>query len=247
MTNCTGQFVSIRSMIETLNSKTDVIKLALIRDTTISDGTLKNYFDGDIWHKHPVLSDSQPVIVLKLHGDDFEPGNPLGSHRTLYKLGTIYYQFENLPTCMQSKTDNMFLTLCYHTEDVKAFGWDAVLQPLISELKELEQGIPLYISDQLLHVKVIVGSITGDNIFLNSILGFMESFTANFPCRHCTIHRNDFQTAFVEKTSMVRTVQSYNADVERQSVEDTGIKFAVATNLVTCNSMFKKMENQLIT
>jgi hypothetical protein len=229
MTECTGQFISVRSMIETLNSKTDLIKLALMNNTS-SDGTLKNYFDGDSWRKHPACSDSQPVVVLKLYGDDFEPGNPLGSHRTLYKLGTIYYQFENLPSYLQSKTDNMFLSLCYHSEDVKAFGWDAVLQPLIKELKELEQGIPLYVNDKLLHVKVIVGAVTGDNLFLNSIFGHTESFTANFPCRHCSMHRDNFQTSFVEDKSMVRTVQSYNADVEKGSVEQTGIKFSSPFN-----------------
>lgn len=230
MTNSTGQYISIRTMIETLHLKSDLIKLAVFERSKTPDGMLQTYFDGDCWHRHPAYNDGEPVIVLRLYGDDFEPGNPLGSHRTVYKLGSIYYQFEGLPQYMQSKTSNIFLCLCYHTDDVKAFGWESVLRPLTDELKELEKGIMLNFDGKLLHVKIVLGAMTGDNLFLNGILGFTESFTANFPCRQCCMHRENFQTAFVENKALVRTVETYNAAVCRSSVEETGIKFASPFN-----------------
>src|SRR6218665_1540627 len=84
-----------------------------------------------------------------LYGDDFEPGNPLGPHKAIYKIGCIYYQFESLPSAVLSSTLNMFLALCYHTDDVKLFSWSAVYEPLVKELLALESiGIDLEINGQ---------------------------------------------------------------------------------------------------
>jgi hypothetical protein len=95
---------------------------------------LTSFFNGKHLANHP-LRDGR-VIILRLYGDNFQPGNLLGSHLSLYKLSCIYFQLENLPLFYQSKTDNILLTLCYHTEDVKTFGWSAVLKPLWRELKQ---------------------------------------------------------------------------------------------------------------
>jgi hypothetical protein len=120
----TGQFVPIREMILALNAHTDIIKNCIIRlelqAETQADGVLRSFFDGLYWRNHPLFG--QKVIVLRLYGDDFEPSNPLGSHRCIYKIGCLYYQFENLQQRLQSRIDNIFMALCYHSDDVKAFG-----------------------------------------------------------------------------------------------------------------------------
>lgn len=63
-------------------------------------------FDGPFWKAHPLYGEA--VILIRLYGDDFEPASPLGSHKTLYKIGTIYYQFENLPVTMQANWKTYF-------------------------------------------------------------------------------------------------------------------------------------------
>jgi hypothetical protein len=65
--------------------------------------------------------------VIRLCGDDFKPANVLGSHKTPYKIGCIYHQFENMLAFQQSKVDIIFLALCYNLEDVKNFVFAAVL------------------------------------------------------------------------------------------------------------------------
>lgn len=102
----TGQYVSIRSMIVALNSHTDLIKMCLSRVHVAGSDVQNSFFDGLHWHGHPLFG--QKVIAIRLYGDDFEPANPLGSHRCIYKVGCIYYQFENLPLELQSKIDNIF-------------------------------------------------------------------------------------------------------------------------------------------
>jgi hypothetical protein len=125
----------------------------------------------------------------------------------------------------------MFMALCYHTDDVKSFGWENVLRPFINELRTLESdGIKLSIRGSVRQVRVIVGVVTGDNLFLNGILGYVESFTATKPCRHCTVDRHDFQEAFTEDESQLRTVESYDAALESLDVPASGIKQPCALN-----------------
>lgn len=222
MESVTAQYVPITKMIMALNDKTNLIRRAL-QDVTENDGNFRSYFDGSVWNDLALTN--QPILVLRLYGDDFEPCNPLGSRKTVYKIGCIYYQIENLPSYLLSKTENIFLATCYHTDDVKDFGWDAILRPLVNELKALETtGIKLLVADKTMQVKVIVGVFTADNLFMNSIMGFVESFTAHRPCRECALHRHDFQKIFVEDKSLMRTVESYDCAVENVNVQETGIK-----------------------
>jgi len=229
MESFNGQFVSIRETILALHNHSDVIKDCAAYTPGSSDGYYQSYFDGILWKNHPLRDGN--VLVLRLYGDDFEPANALGSRKTVYKVGCIYFQFESLPSHVLSRTENMFLTLCYHTADVKTFGWDRVLQPLVMELQSLEaNGIDLNFEGTVKRFQVVVGVVTGDNLFLNGILGFVESFTASYPCRHCHLHRDEFQTTFTENVEAVRTVASYDADVDAENVKDTGIKQPCALN-----------------
>ena len=192
LSDCTGQFVSVKSTITALHAKTDVIRHILTAqeaercNQTENPLHIKSFANAAFWNKHPLRGER--IILIRLYGGDVEVANPLGSHRTLYKIGTVYYQFEHLPVHMQSKLENISLCLCYYTDDVKSFGWANILRPVIDELQTLEsEGLELYVDGELLNVKVVVIGVTGDNLFLNSILGFAESSMANFPCRHCLV------------------------------------------------------------
>ena len=90
----------------------------------------------------------------------------------------------------------MFLALCYHSGDIKESGWEAVLKPFLMELQVLEQhGIFLHTPDGTKCYKVLMSVITGDDLFLNGILGFVDSFTAAYCCRHCHVHQSNFQNS----------------------------------------------------
>lgn len=218
----TGQYVPIKKMLLALHKHTDLVKMAVSMPQANED-RLTSYFDGVRWLEHPLHN--QPVIVIRLYGDDFEPANPLGSHKCLYKMGCVYYQLENLPSHMQSKTENIFLALCYHSEDVKNFGWQKVFDPLVKELGELEtNGIELEVNGVSCNYKVILSGVTGDNLFLNGLLGFVESFSASHPCRHCTDHKNDFHAIYVENRESLRTTEKYETALELGNVQETGIK-----------------------
>lgn len=227
----TGQYVSISGTIKALNKHTDLITRA-VKNTRNAHNILSTFFDGSFYANHPL--NKHDTIFIRLYGDDFEPANPLGSRKTNYKIGSIYYQFESLPSYMLSKTENMFLALCYHSNDVKEYGWERVLRPLINELLNLEtKGIKLDINGQIITYKVAISVVTGDNLFLNSILGFVESFMATYSCRHCVIPRYEYQLSHTEIETLMRTVVSYNNAVKDGIVNNApemGIKSGCALN-----------------
>ena len=221
----TVQHVSVKQTISVLHKNTDLVKMAIKYPelNNLQPQELTSFFDGLHWLNHPARN--QHTLVLRLYGDDVEPANPLGSHRTIYKIGCMYYQLEGLPLHILSKTSNIFLATCYHTEDVKEYSWELILKPLITELKELETvGIDLEICGKMINVKVIVGCMTGDNLFLNGILGFVESFAAGHPCRQCIVHKDNFKNATIEQHEMLRTVELYNMHAAQKNTFLTGIK-----------------------
>jgi hypothetical protein len=92
-------------------------------------------------------------------------------------------------------------------------------------LKALESdGLKLVVDGKNVQVRVVAGMFTGDNLFLNGIMGFVESFTAHKPCRQCTVHRNEFQMVLMEDKLAVRTIESYNNAVGNIYIQETGIK-----------------------
>lgn len=126
------------------------------------------------------------------------------------------------------------MALCYHTDDIKNFGWARVFGPLVTELKGLEtDGINLKINGATCNFKVVLSCVTGDNLFLNGFLGFVESFSANHPCRHCTDHKSNCNCIHMENPATIRTVEQYDSAVVEQNVQETGIKTGCCLNDLT--------------
>jgi len=83
---------------------------------------------------------------------------------------------------------NIHLLALFHTEDVKKYGFDLILQPLVRDLKVLEcTGIEVPFSDE--PVYGTIAQVTGDNLGLHTLLGYVESFSANHFCRFCLVDR----------------------------------------------------------
>jgi len=69
-----------------------------------------------------------------------------------------------------------------------------------------------------------VGLILGDNLGLHSILGFVESFVAKYPCRLCKSSRSECQNQLVQNNNSLRDSLNYNCDIITNNVSQTGIK-----------------------
>lgn len=73
--------------------------------------------------------------------------------------------------------------MIFYAQDRLKFGNANICRPLIKQLNILQtDGIEINFRGYKV-VKLISCVVIGDNLGVNSILGFTESFSANFYCR----------------------------------------------------------------
>ena len=107
-----------------------------------------------------------------------------------------------------------------------------LLDIYLCEMDDLEtNGFQVHVNGELVQVYICVVQVTGDNLGLNSILGFVESFTAGYPCRLCKVKRDEFGKHFTE-TDKLRTRESYEHDLALNDYTVTGIKEPCCYNVV---------------
>ena len=94
-------------------------------------------------------------------------------------------------------------------------------------------GIYLNVNGAITHYKIVLSCVTRDNLFLNGMLGFVESFLAPFPCLHCLLKREKFREVFCKQLKLVRKTKScIAATTINIDVQNTGIKLNSKLNLL---------------
>ncbi|XP_065640489.1 uncharacterized protein LOC136073064 [Hydra vulgaris] len=92
-------------------------------------------------------------------------------------------------------------------------------------MTELEtKGFTIKIDENNFKIFVVLVQIIGNNLGLNGVLGYVESFTATYPCRICKIKRKNFDCTFVESVELLRTKECYDYDVSLNNCSLNGIK-----------------------
>jgi hypothetical protein len=166
--------------------------LKYMNDIMHSDTILMNFIQRSVWKEKQKEHGSQCVLPIFLFFDDYEVGNPLGSHSGVHKLGAVYITIPCLPPHIQSTLKTIFLALLFHSIDRQKFGNNVIFKPLIDELNFLKDHGFVYIDIEIngefiRNIKFELDLILGDNLGLHSITGFVESFSSNFPCRMCKV------------------------------------------------------------
>lgn len=142
-------------------------------------GIYKDFCDGNYFRNHPLFSVKPNSLQIQIFYDDFETGNPLGSK---HKVGSIYFVLRNLSPKIKSALMN--LLALFHTGDVKKYGFNAILEPFVHDMKILEcTGIEVPFSDEPVHGTI--AQVTGDNLGLHTLLGYVESFSTK--CHFCLV------------------------------------------------------------
>lgn len=227
-------YVSLRDTLRMVLSKPGVFKEIqdyvniLAKETSI----VSNIMQGDLWSKKYSNGD-KTVFPIFLYFDDFETRNPLGSHAGEEKLGGVYVSLACLPPHLTAKMENIFLSTIFRSKYLKQFGNEIVFSKTIDELNNLSnEGILISIEGQSLKVFFECILILGDNLGLNTICGFSESFKAKRFCRICSATESESQTMTIEDPNLVRTVKSYNNDILKNKFPETGLKEQCVFNKV---------------
>lgn len=79
-------------------------------------------------------------ISLALYIDEFEIANPLGTSRNIHKIVGVNCVILNLPVTFRAGLTSIQLGALGNSHDVKEFGYERFLEPLIKDLKLIEDN-----------------------------------------------------------------------------------------------------------
>lgn len=221
---------------------------AFQRAKSHQEGFYTDVNDGSYFRNHTLFS-QEDALQIQLYYDDFETANPLGSKKGVNKLGCIYFILRNLPPKLNSVLMNIHLVSLFHSEDLKKYGFDSILKPLVDDLKVLEtEGMQVPFSDRPL--KGTVFQVTGDNLALHGLFGFVESFSANYCCRFCLTDKTELQSVFSEDhpslTLHCKDLHSTHCDVLHQNPALASVFGVKKTCLLNSLQLFHTSENYAV-
>ena len=221
----TLEYIPITETIDKVFSKSVYMNAALEYMNTQDDSRiLSDYKDAKQYVNNCSNGKQFPFVI---YFDDFETCNPLGSRRGINKLGAIYMSFKCFHPVHNSKLANIFLVALFKSKDRDRFGNRAVLQPLIEDITKLTTD-GMIINGK--SCKFYFAGLLGDNLGINSILGFTESFSARYYCRFCKASKEECQLMISEDSSLLRNKNNYDFDVTEANLSSTGIKECCALN-----------------
>lgn len=130
----------------------------------------------------------------------------------------------SFPPELSSKLESIFLIFLFNSTYKKIVGNAKMLKNLISEIKHLEQNsIEIYVNGQLINLYFSLALIVGDNLGLHSIMGFSESFVANYPCRFCQCSKAECHIQLHQIDNQLRSLENYEINVNIRNVSQAGI------------------------
>ncbi|XP_036952445.1 uncharacterized protein LOC119018692 isoform X1 [Acanthopagrus latus] len=186
-------YVSVNEVIELLLNRGEFLeKLVFSEEST--PGIYKTFQDGSYFQQN--FGENELHIALGLYIDDFELCNPLGTSKKIHKITAVYWVILNLPSKFRSTLHSIHLALLGKTCDVKQFGFEKFFNPLVKDLKSLEQtGVFVQTLDN--YVKGSVFCVCADNLGAHGLAGFQESFNVKNFCRFCLTNRGEIATTAI--------------------------------------------------
>lgn len=163
-------------------------------------------------------------IQIQLYYDDFTVTNPIGTHFKNYKLSAVYFILSNLHPMYRSQLDSIQLVvLAQYTKVVEPYGIDALLKPILDDIKILEsESIVIECHGQVYHFFGTISFIAADNLGAHSLGKFQECFSAAHKiCRFCRATRADFQGVHIDSEFEQLTKQAYDAQVMAVEQDNT--------------------------
>jgi hypothetical protein len=226
--------------------------LCNINNLAQCNNPMSNIIQTDFW-KYPLelTNCCTYIFPFLLYFDEFEIGDPLGSHAGLHKLGAVYYSIPVIPANQQSSLEHLFLALLFHSTDQKTVSNKLIFSKLIDELNYLDtEGITININGKEIKIYFKLTLIQGDNLGLHSLLGFTQSFNSNYFCRFCKTFRDDTYRQVTLDGRLIRNKENYEQDLLIKDISLTGIREYCIFNRVASfhvtNNLFVDIMHDLL-
>jgi hypothetical protein len=179
---------------------------------------IEHFSDGELAAKnlHFSYADSEKMYVqIQLFYDGMGTTNPLRGQSVMCNMGVFYYVIKNFPDSFNSCFANVHLLAFCYEHDIKVHGFRPVLDKFCSEITKLStSGFDLMLPG-LGHRKIYVClcQVTCDNLALNGLMGFVESFSGDYFCTMCYTTNEEMQSGFTEECFDMRSPDKYIKDV----------------------------------
>lgn len=122
--------------------------------------------------------------------------------------------------------------MCY-ASDIKEYGESVIFSKLVEEINNLQKFvIELELSSGMENIYFCMTFFLGDNLGLNTMLGFQQSFTAKSFCRFCKCPRSQTQNLCIEIPSSLRNKDNYEEDISAGDTTSSGVKFSPVLNKI---------------
>lgn len=193
---------------------------------------IANFMQAKLWQDvqcNP-QNKNKNILPVALTYDDFEPGNALGSHSGQQKLGGVYLQLLFMPQNRLAQLCKILVTGIFYSKHRKLLGNQIMFNKIIDEMNKLyTDGITINYQGVSIKIYFKCMLLLGDNLGINSMTGFVESFTATRYCRICTATSTECKHMIEIKESQLRTTTNYFKDLSKNCIS-TGIKERCAFN-----------------
>lgn len=234
----TGFILPLAKALKQFFEKPGVLKVVtdymqeLILDTSSS---ISNIIQSDYWKEkiRENLGSKDVIIPLYIYFDDFECGNALGSHAGSQSIAATYCQIACLPPQYSAMLENIFVAMLHYSSD-KSFGNGTIFRELVKDLNHLDrEGVIIKSPNGPVKLYFKLALILGDNLGLNTALGFSKSFSSNYYCRICKAHKSSMITESKQNDQLLRTRENYENDVHLNDPRNTGIREECVFNSIT--------------
>ncbi|XP_041843488.1 uncharacterized protein LOC121641437 [Melanotaenia boesemani] len=138
----TFQYIPVLKVLQQLFILNKVLDYSLISEQREDEVIYSSFRHGLFFKKNCFLTAGELRVFLNLYIDDFEICNPLGTSRKKHKICAVYWNLSNLPPGCHSSLSSIYFTLLCKSEDVRSYGYEKILQPLLRDAVTLEnEGI----------------------------------------------------------------------------------------------------------
>ena len=214
----------IKSLIALHNDKTFQDVVQRNRRPLNSDIKIKDIKDGQHYSNNPFFQAYPDAYGIMMYSDAVEIVNPLGAARGTYKVVQIFFTLCDIDKSQRAKIDRLQLAMIFREKLLKKYSLKTILQPLVRDLKHLEEGV--HVANQVSSsIKAGLVCYIADNLEAAIVGGFSSNFSSKDICRICHYQYDDLDSE-VYKDSDYWTVAEYdsicasNAHIVDNRIED---------------------------
>lgn len=202
---------------------------------------IRDYRDGQLYGNSDYFRMYPEAFCLVLYNDDIELANPLGSRAGVHKLTMFYVTLQGTDS---SSLAAIHPVIVAYASDVKLYGYDSILKPLVRDLKLLDSGLKISIAGENVCIRARLVQLVGDNLAANQTIGLVQSFRADFFCRFCMMPREQCETAVRADSQRLRTRQLHDIHLAEvaanpQSYKHSGVKRPVILDTLSYFSVIE--------